>query len=80
MERILTDKNYDDIENVFSLYAVMREERLLENAEYFIDEVSHEVIKLKAAKESDQLQAVRRRREKLEQLVGTPDAKTLKAI
>lgn len=65
---------------MFNLYAVMREERLLEQAEYFVDSQTHEVLKLKAASESEQLQAVRKRRAKLEQVVGTPDAKTLRAI
>lgn len=38
LERILRDKNYDQIENVVNLYAVMREERLLSKNDYLLDE------------------------------------------
>lgn len=38
MEKLLKDKDYDQVEAAFNLYAVMREERLLEKSEFFMSE------------------------------------------
>jgi hypothetical protein len=37
MEKLLKDKDYDQVEAAFDLYAVMREERLLEKAEFVMN-------------------------------------------
>lgn len=37
MQKLLKNKNYDEIDSMFNLYAVMREERLLQNIEYIMD-------------------------------------------
>jgi hypothetical protein len=74
--RILKDKDFQEVENVVNLYAVMREERMLEKAEYMI-ESNQQVLELKHGRKSDELQSVRKRREQLEQLVGKPDQTSL---
>ena len=37
MEKLLKDKDYNQVEAAFSLYAIMREERLLEKAEFIMN-------------------------------------------
>jgi hypothetical protein len=38
MEGMIKNKNYEEIENLFNLYAVMREERLLMNHDYMLND------------------------------------------
>lgn len=75
MERLLRDKDYDQIEAACNLYAVMREERLLERAEFMIGK-HNELTKLTTADEQtkQQLQEVRARRQELEKKVGLEDS------
>ena len=41
MEEILFDKNYEDIDNIFNLYTVMKQERDIGSYAYMLDENIH---------------------------------------
>lgn len=57
MEKLLKDKDYDQVEAAFNLYAVMREERLLEKAEFLMNEQNlSEVTKISAVTEQQMQQ------------------------
>jgi len=38
MEKVIANKDFDEVENAFALYTIMREERQLVNTKYMLDE------------------------------------------
>lgn len=54
LEKVMKDKNFEEVENLVNLYAVMREERMLERAEYMIDS-NRQVLELKNSRKLDEL-------------------------
>ena len=54
MDTILRDKEYDDIDNIFKLYTVMKQERDIAGEAYMLDESSLSVESVQAEKLTDE--------------------------
>lgn len=84
LDSILKDKEYDDIDNIFKLFTVMKQERDIAGEAYMLDESSLGVNSVKAKKLTDeqeqQLQDIRSRKLQLMAAVTEKDRKELVEI
>ena len=84
MEKVIANKDFDDVEDAFKLYTIMREERQLVNTKYMLDEENEGLFAIEnlnltqASKE--RLQAIRERKTELMYKLSGKDINHLKSV
>jgi uncharacterized protein YbcI len=84
MEKVIANKDFDEVEDAFKLYTIMREERQLVNTKYMLDEENEGLFAIEnlnltqASKE--RLQAIRERKTELMYKLSGKDINHLKSV
>lgn len=80
LERVVQGKNFDDIEAVFQLYSVMKEEIALLGREYIAGVVIDVKNSRLSTSQQNQLKIIRERRQALEYKLSRDDVESLHKI